>query len=98
MLAHQTFFPNEVVDNQLSSSSSPASLDDSPEEDFYGFEPVARPSNRIRTPKHTVSLFAVPTVSSDFAISDIDTIDHCNSLSYQAAISGSDSAFWFTAM
>jgi hypothetical protein len=97
-IIQQPFYPNEVVDNQLSSSSSPASLDDSPEEDFYGFEPVARPSNRIRTPKHTVSLFAVPTVSSDFAISDINTIDHCNSFSYQAAISGSDSAFWFTAM
>jgi hypothetical protein len=97
LIIQQPFFPNEVVDNQLSSSSSPASLDDSTEEDFYGFEPVARRSNRLRTPKNTMSLLAVLTVSSDSTISDIDTIDPCNSFSYQEAVLGCD-VFWFTAM
>ena len=97
-IIQQPFFPYEVVDNQLSSSSSPASLNDSPEEDFYSFEPLARRSNRIRTPKHFVCLLAVPTVYFDSAISDINTIDPSNWFSYQDAVSGSDSAFWFSAM
>jgi hypothetical protein len=45
-----------------------------------------------------MSLLAVPTVSSDSTISDIDTIDPCNSFSYQEAVLGCDSVFWFTAM
>jgi hypothetical protein len=61
-----------ILDTPSFSSGTPLPLVDAidSEEDFYGFERLARRSNRLRTPKTFVSLLAIPLISHENVVSD----------------------------